>query len=191
MRFGAAWNSRLIEFGDVQESVRYGMQCICLVDPVLAGTCRPDNCHDPSVLQNPCLLQYKTANSLPGRGQVRLSCAGIFDAVEQSALSGAVKRRLFAARHLIVLFGQLVQCGGELFFTRYESTKRNTLSSRSRPRRQVGSLIAIITAASTISLRIIGYAMPMLMGAAVVVTANHYRFDPDAYRLVLRTCWWG
>lgn len=37
--------------------------------------------------------------------------------------------------------------------------------------------IAIVTAASTIALKIIGYAMPVLMALAVVLTANHYVLD--------------
>ena len=37
--------------------------------------------------------------------------------------------------------------------------------------------IAIVTAASSVALRIIGYAMPTLMAVAVVLTANHYVVD--------------
>ena len=37
--------------------------------------------------------------------------------------------------------------------------------------------ISIVTAASTVTLRIIGYAMPTLMAVAVVLTANHYILD--------------
>lgn len=37
--------------------------------------------------------------------------------------------------------------------------------------------IAIVTAASTLALKIIGYAMPILMAFAVVLTANHYVLD--------------
>ncbi len=37
--------------------------------------------------------------------------------------------------------------------------------------------ISIVTAASTLALRIIGYAMPVLMAVAVVLTANHYVLD--------------
>lgn len=37
--------------------------------------------------------------------------------------------------------------------------------------------MAIVTAASSLVLRIIGFAMPILMGIAVVLTANHYVLD--------------
>jgi membrane-associated phospholipid phosphatase len=37
--------------------------------------------------------------------------------------------------------------------------------------------IAIVTAASSLLLKAIGYAMPVLMAASVVVTANHYILD--------------
>lgn len=37
--------------------------------------------------------------------------------------------------------------------------------------------IAIVTAASTLALKIIGFAMPILMALAVVLTANHYVLD--------------
>jgi hypothetical protein len=37
--------------------------------------------------------------------------------------------------------------------------------------------IAIISAASTVVLRIVGYLMPVLMATAVVLTANHYVID--------------
>lgn len=37
--------------------------------------------------------------------------------------------------------------------------------------------IAIVTAASTLALRLVGYLMPILMALAVVVTANHYILD--------------
>jgi membrane-associated phospholipid phosphatase len=37
--------------------------------------------------------------------------------------------------------------------------------------------ISIVTAASTVALRIIGYALPSLMAVAVVLTANHYVID--------------
>lgn len=37
--------------------------------------------------------------------------------------------------------------------------------------------IAIVTAASSLALKIIGYAMPILMSMAVVLTANHYILD--------------
>lgn len=37
--------------------------------------------------------------------------------------------------------------------------------------------IAIVTAASTLALRVIGFAMPILMAVAVVLTANHYVLD--------------
>lgn len=37
--------------------------------------------------------------------------------------------------------------------------------------------IAIVTAASTLVLKIIGFAMPILMALAVVLTANHYVLD--------------
>lgn len=37
--------------------------------------------------------------------------------------------------------------------------------------------ISIVTAASTVTLRVIGYAMPTLMAVAVVLTANHYVLD--------------
>ena len=37
--------------------------------------------------------------------------------------------------------------------------------------------ISIVTAASTLLLKIVGYALPVLMGFAVVATANHYILD--------------
>lgn len=37
--------------------------------------------------------------------------------------------------------------------------------------------IAIVTAASTLALRVFGYAMPILMAVAVIITANHYILD--------------
>jgi hypothetical protein len=37
--------------------------------------------------------------------------------------------------------------------------------------------IAIVSAATTLSLKVVGYAMPILMGLAVVATANHYVVD--------------
>lgn len=37
--------------------------------------------------------------------------------------------------------------------------------------------ISIVTAASTLALKIVGYAMPILMALAVVLTANHYVLD--------------
>ena len=37
--------------------------------------------------------------------------------------------------------------------------------------------ISIVTVASTVALRIVGYAMPTLMAVAVVLTANHYVLD--------------
>lgn len=37
--------------------------------------------------------------------------------------------------------------------------------------------ISIVTAASTLALKVIGYAMPILMAVAVVLTANHYVLD--------------
>ena len=37
--------------------------------------------------------------------------------------------------------------------------------------------IAIVTAASSVALKAVGYAMPVLMALAVVVTANHYVLD--------------
>ena len=37
--------------------------------------------------------------------------------------------------------------------------------------------IAIVTAASTLALKIVGFAMPILMALAVVLTANHYVLD--------------
>lgn len=37
--------------------------------------------------------------------------------------------------------------------------------------------IAIVTAGSSVALRVIGYAMPTLMAVAVVLTANHYVVD--------------
>lgn len=37
--------------------------------------------------------------------------------------------------------------------------------------------ISIVTAASTVALRVVGYAMPTLMAIAVVLTANHYVLD--------------
>jgi hypothetical protein len=37
--------------------------------------------------------------------------------------------------------------------------------------------ISIVTAASTVTLKVIGYAMPMLMAFAVVATANHFLLD--------------
>jgi membrane-associated phospholipid phosphatase len=37
--------------------------------------------------------------------------------------------------------------------------------------------IAIVSAASTLVLRIFGYVMPILMAVAVVLTANHYVLD--------------
>ncbi len=37
--------------------------------------------------------------------------------------------------------------------------------------------ISIVTAASTVTLKVVGYAMPMLMAFAVVATANHFLLD--------------
>jgi hypothetical protein len=37
--------------------------------------------------------------------------------------------------------------------------------------------MAIISAASSLALRIVGFAMPVLMAFAVVATANHYVLD--------------
>jgi len=37
--------------------------------------------------------------------------------------------------------------------------------------------ISIVTAATSLALKIVGYAMPVLMGLAVVATANHYLLD--------------
>ncbi|HEU4812256.1 MAG TPA: phosphatase PAP2 family protein [Nocardioides sp.] len=37
--------------------------------------------------------------------------------------------------------------------------------------------ISILSAASSLALRVVGFAMPMLMGLAVLMTANHYLID--------------
>lgn len=37
--------------------------------------------------------------------------------------------------------------------------------------------IAIVTAASTVALKVVGFTLPVLMGGAVVATANHYVLD--------------
>ena len=37
--------------------------------------------------------------------------------------------------------------------------------------------MAIVSAASTLALRVVGFAMPVLMAFAVVATANHYIVD--------------